>query len=203
MMRKVNKTLWVFCAWGIAAVLAGCGQTSPTGSLPQNITAGTGGGQTDTEKDSDKGNDADRESGEQDQSTQNEEKGPFSFLYEGVTLIPGEVFDESVLGECSGVSEVPSCAFDGNDRVYNYGVFELTAYIDGDEERVYSIYFIDPNLPTTEGLCMGDTVDKMKSLYGEGYETVGTSYDYTGGDTVLSIITQNDTVVGIEYRLNR
>ena len=178
MMKKTNKAFWSFLAWGIVAVLAGCGQASPASSLPQDISAGTGGSQQDTVN---KGNDADQESEEQNQSEQKEENGTFSLLYEGVTLIPGEVFDESSLGEYSGVSEVPSCAFDGNDRVYNYEMFELTAYIDGDKERIYSIYFIDPNLPTTEGLRMGDTVDDMKSLYGENYEMVGTSYDYTGG----------------------
>ena len=202
-MKKINKALWAFCAWGIVAVLTGCGQAVPTGNLPQNITAGSGGGQSDAGKDNNKENEEKKESEAPDQGKQKEEKGIFSFSYEGATLIPGEVFDQSVLGEYSELSEVPSCAFDGNDRVYNYEMFELTAYIDGEEERIYSIYFIDPNLLTTEGLSMGDTVDDMKSIYGEDYEMIGTSYDYTGEDTILSIITQNDVVVGIEYRLNR
>ena len=201
-MKKINKAFYVFLAMGIAAVLVGCGQAVPASNLPQDITMGTAGGQSDAAKDTNKGNEADQGSEALDQGKQ-EEKGAFRFLYEGVTLIPGEVFDQSVLGECSEISEVPSCAFDGNDRVYNYGAFELTAYIDGEEERIYSIYFLDPNLSTTEGLCMGDTVDDMKALYGEDYETVGTSYDYAGEDTVLSIITQDDVVMGIEYHLNR
>ena len=200
MRKKINKLLWT---WGIVAVLAGCSQAGPVGNLPQDITVGTYGSQSDAEKDNDKGNEVKQGLEELDQREQKEEDGVFRFIYEGVTLIPGEIFEQSVLGKYSGVSEVPSCAFDGNDRVYNYKMFELTAYIDEKEERIYSIYFIDPNLPTTEGLCLGDTVDNMKSLYGEDYEMVGTSYDYTRGDTVLSIITQNDVVVGIEYRLNR
>ena len=202
-MKVKNKTFCVLCAWGIVAVLAGCGQATPTSSLPQDITAGTGGSQSNAEKDNGRGDETKQDSETTQGQGNQKEKAPFGFVFEGVTLTPGEVFEQSVLGECSGISEVPSCAFDGNDRVYNYEMFELTAYIDGDEERIYSIYFIDPNLPTTEGLCMGDTVDDMKSLYGEDYEAAGTAYDYTGGDTVLSIITQNDVVVGIEYRLNR
>ena len=198
-MKKMNKALWALCTWGLVGILAGCSQAVPTGNLPQNITMGTDSSKSDAEKDSSKGDEVQQEPDEK----QKEEKGVFRFLYEGATLIPGEVFEQSVLGEYSEVSEVPSCAFDGNDRVYNYVTFELTAYVDGEEERIYSIYFIDPNLPTTEGLCMGDTVDDMKSLYGEDYEMVGTSYDYTRENTVLSIVTQNDVVVGIEYRLNR
>ena len=202
-MKKINKAFWIFGVWGIVAVLAGCSQASMAGNLPQDITVGTGGSQSDAEKDSNKENEVIQESETLNRRAQKEEEGAFSFLYEGVTLTPGEVFDQSVLGKYSKVSEVPSCAFDGNDKVYNYEMFELTAYIDEKEERIYSIYFIDPNLPTTEGLRKGDTVDDMKSLYGEDYEMVGTSYDYTRGDTVLSIITQNDVVVSIEYRLNR
>ena len=202
-MKRINKAFWACCAWGIVTILAGCGDATPTGNLQQNITADFSGSQSDAEKDSNKENEDKQGAEATDQGNKKEEKGAFSFVYEGVTLIPGEVFDQSLLGEASSVSKVPSCAFDGDDNVYNYETFELTAYIDGEEEHIYSIYFIDPNLPTTEGLCMGDTVEDMKSLYGEDYEMVGNSYDYTGGDTMLSIITQNDVVVGIEYRLNR
>ncbi|MDE6602713.1 MAG: hypothetical protein K2K90_11260 [Lachnospiraceae bacterium] len=62
---------------------------------------------------------------------------------------------------------------------------------------------MNPNLPTTEGLCLGDTVDNMKALYGEEYEAEETVYTYTRGETLLIIITQNDIVVSIEYRLDR
>ena len=201
-MKKINKALWVFCAWGIVTVLAGCGQAVPAGNLPQDITMG-GGSQSDNEKDSDKGNEVKQESGTSDQGKQKEEKGAFSFIYEGVTLIPGEVFDPSVLGEASGFSERETCAFGEKARVYTYEMFELETYVEGEKEFIYSIYFIDPNLPTTEGLCLGDTVDDMKTLYGEDYEMEGSSYDYTGGDTMLSIITRNDVVMSIEYRLNK
>lgn len=201
-MKIINKVFSAFWVLSIVAVLASCGQTTPVANLPQEITVGADGSQSDDG--GNKGNEAKQESESTESEKQNEEKGTFGFLYEGVTLIPGEVFDQSVLGEFSNVSEVPSCAFDGNDRVYNYELFELTAYIDGEEERIYSIYFNDPNLLTTEGLSMGDTVDDMKSLYGEEYKMVGTSYEYTRGDTVLSIIVnQNDAVTSIEYRLNR
>lgn len=201
-MKKMNKAFGVFCAWGIVAVLAGCGEAAPAGNLQQNITADFSGSQSDAEKDNDKGNDVNQGSEELNQGGQKEEKGAFEFNYEGVTLIPGEVFEPSVLGEDYEFSEVPSCAFDGNDRVYTYEKFEVETYIDGNQERIYYIYIIDPNQSTTEGLCMGDAVDKMKSLYGEDYEMAGNSYEYTRENTVLTIITQNDVVVSIQYLLN-
>lgn len=199
-MKRISKA---FLLCGILAVLTACGEAKPAGNLSQNITMDAGSGQGNAGIGDEEKMGGDQESEAENQGKQKEEKGAFSFLYEGVTLIPGQTFDSSVLGGYSGVSEVPSCAFDGNDRVYNYEKFELTAYIEENGEHIYSIYFIDPNLPTTEGLCLGDSVDDMKAFYGEDCETNGTSCNYTRGNTVLSIIIQNDIVVGIEYRLNR
>lgn len=200
-MRKISKVL-LLCV--ILAVLTACGkEATPAGNLAQEINIGAG-SSGNAEKGGDKEDgEAEQESEASAREKSNEEEGVFSFLYEGVTLVPGEVFNQSVLPGYADVSEVPSCAFDGSDNVYNYEAFELTAYIEDDGEHVYSIYFMDPNLPTTEGLCLGDTVDDMKSLYGEGYEAEGTTYTYTRGETLLIIITRNDMVVSIEYRLDR
>lgn len=193
MRKKISKVLFL-C--GMIAVLTACGQeAAPALAQDINIGAGSAGNA---------GQDSGREeeAGTPDQEDAREE-GAFSFVYEGARLVPGEPVELSALPKCSDVAEVPSCAFGGNDKVYNFKAFELTAYMDGDEERVYSIYFIDPNLPTTEGLRLGDTVEDMKSLYGEGYETEGTAYTYTRGDTLLTIITKNDIVTSIEYRLDQ
>lgn len=199
-MKKMNKA---FLMLGIVAILTGCGQAVPAGNLPQNITAGTNGSQSDAENNIDKGNEEKQDSEASDQSNDKKENGIFSFIYEGVKLTPGEVFEQSMLGEASGISERETCAFGEKARVYNYEMFELETYVEGEKEFIYSIYFIDPNLPTTEGLCLGDTVDDMKALYGENYEMEGSSYDYSGGDTMLAIITQNDVVMSIEYRLKK
>lgn len=195
-MKKISKALFL---WGIVVILTACGQKATSaGNLVQdiNISADRSG---NTEKGDDKKDVAEAS----DQESSKEEEGIFSFVYEGATLVPGELVDHSVLPECSDVAEVPSCAFGGNDNVYNFEVFELTAYFDEDEERIYSIYFIDPNLPTTEGLCLGDTVDDMKSRYGEEYEAEESSYIYKKGETLLIVITKNDIIVSIEYRLDR
>ncbi|MBD5523969.1 MAG: hypothetical protein HDR04_06050 [Lachnospiraceae bacterium] len=197
MIKKISKALFL-C--GVVVVLTACGQeAAPAGDLAQTIKIGTGRSGNDGKVDDKE----DRETEAPDQENTKEGEGVFCFVYEGATLIPGELVDHSVLPECSDVAEVPSCAFDGNDNIYNFDVFELTAYLDGDEERIYSVYFMDPNLPTTEGLCLGDTVDDMRSLYGEGYEEEGTAFTYTRGKTLLIIIAKNDIVVSIEYRLDR
>lgn len=197
MMKKISKALFL---WGIVMVLTACGQGSvPAGNLAQDINMDAG-----SPGNAGKGDDKEMEGAEaSDQENSKEKEGVFSFVYEGASLVPGELLDTSALPKYSDVAEVPSCAFGGNDNVYNFKVFELTAYFDEEEERIYSIYFMDPNLPTTEGLCLGDTVDDMISLYGEDYEAEGTACTYTRGETSLIIITRNDVVVSIEYRLDR
>lgn len=202
MMKRTGKALLAF---GIVVVLAGCGQPQPAGNMAQNITmSATDGSRQGTAKDSgaEAGTGQEKAPEASDQESSREE-GAFGFLYEGVTLVPGAVFDKSLLGGTPSVSEIPSCAFDGSDNEYNYESFVLTAHIGENEEIIYSIYFVDPNLPTTEGLCLGDTVEDMKSLYGENYSADGGSYDYTRGETLLSVIAQNDIIVSIEYRLNK
>lgn len=125
----------------------------------------------------------------------------FAFTYEGVDIIPAEPFDASKLPEAASVYEVPSCALEGTDNVYNYETFEVTAYDEGNGEVVYSIYFIDPNLTTNEGLALGDDLAKAVELYGENYQEVDGEYVYTGANTQLRLIVENDTVVSIELRM--
>lgn len=198
-MKRIGKALIL---WGLLAVLTACGQEA---ELAKNINLGAGSTENAGQEDRKGGRETGggQESAVSDQKSSRAEKSEFGFLYEGVTLIPGEVFERSMLEGYSEVLEVPSCAFDGNDHVYNYGVFELTTYVGEEDERVYSVYFMDSNLPTTEGLCLGDSVEDMKALYGEEYAAEGTAYTYTRGETLLTVIAENDIVVSIEYRLDR
>lgn len=128
-------------------------------------------------------------------------EGVFSFNWEGVEIIPGEPFDASKLPAAASTYTVPSCALEGTDNVYNYETFEVTAYDEGSGEYVYSIYLIDANLATAEGLALGDDLAKVIDTYGEDYAQDGTAYVYYRTNTLLSIIVENETVVSIEYRL--
>lgn len=127
--------------------------------------------------------------------------GNYTFDANGVELIPGDPFDPGILPEPVSVYQVPSCAIEGTDNLYNYGSFELTAFDDGTSELIYSILLTDPNITTTEGLALGDSVQKVTEIYGEGYTQEGNAYVYTGDAEILYIIVQGDYVASIEYRM--
>ncbi len=127
--------------------------------------------------------------------------GELVFLAEGVELMPGAAFDPTQLPEPESLYQVPSCAIEGTDNLYNYGSFELTAFNDGTGEVIYSILLLDPNAATPEGLALGDEAGKVTDLYGSGYTQEGTARVYPGENGRLYIILQNDAVASIEYRM--
>lgn len=126
---------------------------------------------------------------------------PFVFTFNGVTLIPGTVYDAAALPEPTSVYQVPSCAIEGTDNVYNFNdAVEITAFNDGSQEIIYSIAIFDPNVCTDEGLYLGDDMARVIELYGEDYTENGTAMVYTKGNTELTIILQNGFVVDMEFK---
>lgn len=133
--------------------------------------------------------------------TQSAAEEYFSFTYEGVELIPGADFDPTVLPEADSVFEVPSCAIEGTDNVYSYPPFELTAYNDGTGEVIYSIYLLDADTCTAEGLYVGDDLARVTELYGTDYAENDTELTFTKGSTTLNLLMDGETVISIEYRM--
>jgi hypothetical protein len=129
------------------------------------------------------------------------DEGAFSFVLEGVELVPGADFDTAVLPKEDSVYEVPSCAIEGTDLVYNYGIVEVTAFDDGTGPVIYSIYLVDIDTTTTEGLYVGDDLARVTELYGTAYSQNGDELIYTKGKTSLSLILNDNTVISIEYRM--
>lgn len=124
----------------------------------------------------------------------------YYFEADGVKIVCGEAFDAAALPAVEPY-EVPSCAFEGMDVIYTYEAFEVTAYRDNGGETVYSVYLLDPNVTTPEGLALGDDAARVTELYGSDYTENGGELTYQKGDTLLIVILQNDTVFSIEYRL--
>ena len=114
-------------------------------------------------------------------------------------MTPGEVFVKENFGQEQDFSEIPSCAFQGTDKVYNYGAYEITTSdIDG-KETIYSTFLLDDTIATKEGVKIADDKNAMIVAYGQDYEENGNEYIYTDGIVELSFIIENDTIISIQY----
>lgn len=141
------------------------------------------------------------DSGAGDTTPQTKPLEGYAFVYKGVELMPGAEFDAKALPDPEYIYTAPNCAFDGNDTVYNYVDIEVAVYDDGKKAVIQSVYIINPNLTTPEGLALGDDLAKVKKLYGEEYTVEGAQWQFKKGNMYFGVLTQDDFVASMEYRL--
>lgn len=134
-------------------------------------------------------------------NTEETKKSTIILEYESKNMTPGTVFSRDVFGEEKSYSEVPSCAGQGTDKVYNYGSYEITSYQDGEQEKIYSVYFINDQITTTEGVKISDNSSVMFEKYGNDYVQIGNQYTYTSGNIELAFIVENGFITSITYTL--
>lgn len=178
--------IWIFIL-SLLAALAGCGGQSeePTepvvagGSTTAPITSSTAATQPGEETDTKE----------------------YSFMLQGKALVPGAAFDESTMPAAASIYQVPSCAIEGTDNVYNYETIEVTVFDDGKTPVIYSIYVLDANTPTPEGLYLGDDLAQAEKLYGKDYTQNGAEIIYESGKTQLRLILDGGYISSIEYRM--
>ena len=125
----------------------------------------------------------------------------FNVSYLGVDVTPGIPYDRNSIPEEGTYSEIPSCAFEGTDNVSTFSHVEITSAQINGVESVYSVYFLDPEVQTQEGVMISDERAKVIEKYGNDYEEVGNKITYTKGQVQLSFIIENDLVTSIEYVL--
>ncbi len=105
----------------------------------------------------------------------------------------------AALGESDSYFEAKSCAFDGLDKMYTYGHFEIDTYPSESGDKVSAIYLTDDLTGTPEGLYIGSSKEDMEKLYGTDYEVNGSEYTYKSGDMSLKIQISKDKVSYITY----
>lgn len=132
----------------------------------------------------------------------NMDKG-YSFKIKDVEFFIGEDPTEKIekLGEASDSFSAPSCAMQGEDKIYTYSGFTLTANSESKDNSVklISILLTDDSVQTKEGLYIGQTRKDVEKLYGKKKKKEN-EYIYKKGRMELSIIFEADKVVSIEYR---
>ena len=133
-----------------------------------------------------------------------EEKDNFNSEYvlkiNNLEIKLGSEFSREKYGTELEYSEIPSCAFEGLDKTYTYEYYEINTFEDNGKEKILSVYFLDPNITTTENVSLGDDLEKMTSTYGTNYEKNDNLYTYKKGKTSIEFIVENDTITSIEYK---
>jgi len=109
-----------------------------------------------------------------------------------------EVLD--ALGEPQGVFVAPSCAFDGEDRIFQYPSVQIHTYPKGDDDYVHTISLRDDTIRTTEGrIYLGSSLPAVINAYGDDYVHDSGMYTYTRELTTLEFFVEDNTVIGITY----
>lgn len=126
----------------------------------------------------------------------------YEFIYNGVSVTmdadAAPIIEK--LGEPASYFEAASCAFEGLDKMYTYSGFEIDTYPVGDKDYVSSVILKDDSVSTAEGVCIGDSFEKLQQTYdGEGEENAGMRV-YVKDGMKLCFIMQGQDIIAIEYR---
>ncbi len=180
----------------LMVLLSGCGNS--TKKIEGEVTVKENGTQAETQvtakqETSDAG-------GQQDEAV-NSYKG-YAFIYDGVVVEMDADAAPIVeqLGEPDAYFEAPSCAFEGIDKIYTYGSFELDTYPTKDKDYVSTIILKDDIITTTEGIGIGESVDKMEEVYGSGWVDEDGMAVYEKDGMKLCFIMEDDSIISVEYR---
>ncbi|MBO4452840.1 MAG: hypothetical protein J5793_02790 [Clostridia bacterium] len=104
------------------------------------------------------------------------------------------------LGEPAAYQESESCAFQGLDKVFSYGSYWIRTYPKDGVDYVLSVELKDDTVSTAEKLYIGDSVDKVKEIYGEPTVTNENSLVYVKDGICLNIfLNENNQVKEINY----
>lgn len=103
------------------------------------------------------------------------------------------------LGEPDFYFEAESCAFQGMDKTYTYGGFEIHTYEANGNDYVASILFINDTQATDEKVALFDKIEDVKKAYGEKFEESLGLYTYTLGESKVTFLVENDEISSIEF----
>ena len=135
--------------------------------------------------------------GDSSQTSQSTSQDGFAFTA-GATTVAMNVPAADILtalGEPQDKYEAESCAFQGMDRTYTYPGYTIDTYENNGLETILYVTFKDDTVSTTEGLSIGENIDKAKELYGDGGTDNGASLSYTKGASTLVILYGGDGVI--------
>lgn len=185
----MKKWMALFCAAGMLAVLAGCGESEKV--IQKESTQVTKEATTQSTQEV------------QENTPTQEETSAKGYVFKQQEVVI-EVDAKAApvveaLGEPVSYFEAASCAFEGLDKMYTYNSFELDTYpVDG-EDYVSAVIFKDDSITTAEGVAIGDSRARMEEVYGTESEAQGSMVVYHKDGMKLCFILDGDTITSIEY----
>lgn len=125
----------------------------------------------------------------------------FTLTYMDANITPGRSFNAKSIAAEATKSIIPSCALEGEDAVYTYEDIEITANVKDGKETIYSVYFLNENAKTNEGVKISDSKSKMEDAYGTDYINDVSLYTYVAksGDFQINFQVEDAVITGIEY----
>ncbi len=132
-------------------------------------------------------------------SVSQESKDVYQFQAEDKMVQLGVDFTSLNMPKEKDYAEMESCAFEGLDKEYTYDHYVISTYPEGEIDKVKSVYFLDEEAQTTEGVKIGDTYDKMVEVYGEDYQNTDNQYTYEKEKTQIIFLVEDNVISQIEY----
>lgn len=136
-----------------------------------------------------------------DNGTKHEAKG-FIFEINGVKVGMDMEADPIIkaLGEPASYFEAASCAFEGLDKMYGYGSYEIDTYEMDKKDYISGVIFKDDMVATKEGVSIGNTKDDMIKAYGDGFKEEQGMFVYEKeGTKIKFVIDANNDITSITY----
>lgn len=133
---------------------------------------------------------------------QAEDTSQFAFTYKDTAITPGAPMEPVLeqIGEPQNLFEAPSCAFDGEDKIYYYPGFIINTYPDNGADYILSLSFQDDNVQTAEGLRLGMSEADITAAYGEGdWNDAKTQLSYSSNGTSLAFLLDSGSIISINY----
>lgn len=177
-----------------ALVLTGCGKEKTEGTGNNNQP-------TPVENQNNQQNQASENNNDKAETNKATEPKGYVFEYNGVKI--GMDMEAApiiaALGEADSYFEAPSCAFEGLDKTYSYGSFEIDTYEQNGKDYISTVFFCDDLIETPEGVCLFETKADMIKAYGEGYKEEFGMLVYEKDGMKLKFILEGDEITSIEY----
>ena len=128
-------------------------------------------------------------------------KPEYSFFTGETEIFPGHEAKDILesLGDPITYDESPSCAFEGLDKVYAYGGFEIQTYTEDGIDYIYTITLKNDLVETPEGIAIGAARADVIAKYGENYTSVGENIQYEAENCTLQFMFRNGMVSSIKY----